>query len=553
MIRRKDFKRKRAGLSSLMATIIITAVTLAVLIPASLWSGGLTAAFTRHERIEVKHAYVVSRGGKYVVNLEYVNTGSSSASIDTIMINDVPYSKFTPAVSLGGSLNSTELICETGETKSGSITISPGAMDPNGNELSAGGTLSITLHTSGGTSTSTVVVIDGPAKGSNETVIIYSNQSDTPPINRTKGVDGLDPVNVTSPDNGTVVVKPFSGRGVNYLSLYHLYSTKYTTNEILRSDFSRFKQDGINVISLSLYWYRLEGNVRGSYDGSDAKMGPYGDRFLDDVKRVIGVAHEYGIEVLVTFHTLWGTDSSWCTPDYVIDPVSGKNIGLAIVRSEEMKGAFVDMVNHTVRYLAGTPGIWAWALLNEPWYWPHELDPPFDGINQNEGFIDLIQRLSTVVKESDGRPTTIRFASSSNGTNIFVDDWGWDQRIFDALDFISFNAYMTIHPELVNAWMNITSTNVIGCVNRGKRVWVTEFGYKSDDDTLQSSHIRQTVEFYTTLPIDGWIAWYWRSDAAPAGWQENPGQIGKGMDLCASADGTPRPAYYDIIRYTPRG
>jgi len=60
------------------------------------------------------------------------------------------------------------------------------------------------------------------------------------------------------------------GKGVNYLSLYHMYSSDYTTDDILRRDFSRFQQDGINVISLSLSWYRLEGNTRGDYDGEYA-------------------------------------------------------------------------------------------------------------------------------------------------------------------------------------------------------------------------------------------------------------------------------------------
>jgi len=353
---------------------------------------------------------------------------------------------------------------------------------------------------------------------------------------------------------GTINYSPSLGKGVNYLSLYHLYST---TDDILRRDFSRFQKDGINVISLSLYWYRLEGNLRGSHDGIHPDGSPYGRRFLDDVKRVIGIAHEYGIKVLVTIHTLWGEDDSpWCTPDYVIDPVSGQNTGLAIVRSEDMKQAFIDMFNHTVRYLAGTPGILAWALLNEPWYWPHTLSPPYENINQKENFIDLIQKLSKIVKTLDGRLATVRFVNAhtwigDDGVprikNIFIDDWGWDQRLFDALDFISFNAYIPEDSGLQDTWRNMTKENVVGSLQRNKRIWITEFGSNSDNDAIQSDYCREMVEFYKTLPIDGWVAWFWRSDAAPPGWNENPGEMGKGFNLCASAEGLPRPAYYETL------
>lgn len=221
-----------------------------------------------------------------------------------------------------------------------------------------------------------------------------------------------------------------------------------------------------------------------------------------------------------------------------------------------MKQAFIAMVNHTVTYLAGTQGIWAWAILNEPWYWPHQLDPPYQNIDQKENFIDLIQKLSYVVKTIDGRPVTIRFDNAhswtgSDGTpyikNIFADDWGWDQRIFNALDFIGFNAYIATDSRIRQAWESITKENIAGAAARGKRVWITEFGFDSDDSTLQSSWYKQSVDFYKTLPVEGWLAWFWRGDSAPPGWNENPGQIGKGMNLCGSVEGVPRPAYYQML------
>lgn len=345
--------------------------------------------------------------------------------------------------------------------------------------------------------------------------------------------------------------------GVNYLSLYNLYSENYTTDAILRRDFEQFKRCGINIIALSLYWYRLEGNTMGDYDGVYSDGSYYGERFLEQIKRVSTVANDCGIKVLIRFHTLWGIeDSPWCTPDYVIDPVTRENIGLAIVRSENMKKAFIDMFNHTVSYLAGTPGIWAWIILSEPWYWPHDLDPPYDGINQKENFLDLIQTLSNIVKNVDGRPATVEFVNThedENSTgdakleNIFAEDWNWDRRIFDSLDFISLSVFLPSTEKLYDIWSNMTSENVIGISQHNRKVWITSFGYSSDDDDDQSRHFKVMVDLFRTLPLQWGLAFFWRGDFTPAGFSEKSDEIGKGFNLCASPDGRPRPAFFTMI------
>jgi hypothetical protein len=209
------------------------------------------------------------------------------------------------------------------------------------------------------------------------------------------------------------------------------------------------------------------------------------------------------------------------------------------------------MFNHTVRYLAGTPGIWAWAILNEPWYWPHKLNPPFDSIDQKENFVDLIQKLSNIVKTLDGRPVTIRFVDTHEDIeadgepalrNIFVGDWNWDQRILNALDFISFNAYKPAALELETTWQNMTAANVASCVNYSEKVWITEFGSNSSDDTVQSEVIRGYVDFFKTLPIDGYMAWCWQH-----GVSTNSSDVMDRFNLYNSTEDTPRPAYYAML------
>jgi arabinogalactan endo-1,4-beta-galactosidase len=334
--------------------------------------------------------------------------------------------------------------------------------------------------------------------------------------------------------------------GVNYLSAYNMYSSVYSSNNVLERDFAKFKTDGIEVIGLSLYWNCIEGNTRGDYKNN----------FLDNIKRVIQTANNNGIKVLVTFHTLWGTDDSpWCTPDYVIDPETGGNIGLAIVRSDEMKEGFVELFTYTVRYLTGTPGIVGWAVLNEPWYWGRtSTESDFitnNGKTQKENFIELFQDLSNIIKTIDGNPVTIRFSNAhistrDDGTqvirNIFVDQWGWDQRIVDSLDFMSFNSYVPTNSQLEETWQDITTANVLTSNAKNKQVWITEFGSALTDDTGQANAFNKMLSLFMKLPIEKCIAWLWATGDIPSNWHD--AILNSNYNLCEDpSQGTGTPAY----------
>ncbi len=347
----------------------------------------------------------------------------------------------------------------------------------------------------------------------------------------------------TSTDSVVVPVTYQPEKGINYLSEWHWYNAEYTTDEILRRDFSRFQNDGIKYVSLPLWWYRLEGNTQGDYTGSKW----YGDAVLENVKRVIAIAYEYNIETMISMHTLWGTDSKWCTPDYVIDPVTGTNQGLAIVRSQEMQDAFIDMFTHTVDYLKGTPGIWCWSL-NEPWYSPNNLPAPFDQIDQKENFINLFQRMKDIAKQLDGRPFTVRFPTVHQEpeyvTDIFVDNWNWDERIFTILDFVTFTTYLPENSALIDNWKTIIQGNVSGCIDRGAKVWISEFGNRGGDSTQGMELFKEILSYLKTLPVEGLFVWMWRSDTIDEKFEPQAIKF----NICADAvtgDGGPR--YYIFV------
>ena len=348
---------------------------------------------------------------------------------------------------------------------------------------------------------------------------------------------GLQSSSLTISSKGVISYSARLHIGVNYVSTRNLYDEAITTDEILRTDFNKFKSDGIDHIALNLWWFRMVIYTRGDYYVV----------FFDNVYSVINIANQYEIKVLITFLVNW--DGSWATPDYVIDPVTGENMGFAIVRNESLKQAFLDMFTYAVQKLAGTPGIYAWQILNEP------RAPLGSAGGEKEMIIDLMRKQRNVVKALDGRPVTVKFISNwvvqdPDGTwrygSHFSDHFNWDPRIFEILDFIGFNAYPMKYPEVFDEYNSIVRDNVNGCVARGKRVWITEYGYESDDDYQQLLAYQKFLGAWRTLNIDGILFHMWRSDSDE--WL--PTAPGHGFNLYKSREtGEPRPAYGAFLEF----
>ncbi|MGQ9515603.1 MAG: hypothetical protein ACUVTL_11270, partial [Thermoproteota archaeon] len=121
------------------------------------WMGGLATIFTRFEKIEVKSSYVTKNNNNntYTVTMNYINTGATSTSIDSIFLNGIPIdANWVGTITLGGDFaelgTGGKPVCETGVSKIGTINFDIGLKDPSGNQLTPGVTLTITIHTTGG-------------------------------------------------------------------------------------------------------------------------------------------------------------------------------------------------------------------------------------------------------------------------------------------------------------------------------------------------------------------------------------------------------------------
>jgi FlaG/FlaF family flagellin (archaellin) len=78
--------RGKAGISPVVATVILVAVAIVIAIAVAFWASGLVSVFTRFEKIEIQAAYW---DGDEVV-LIAKNTGSSIAVVDMIFANGAP-------------------------------------------------------------------------------------------------------------------------------------------------------------------------------------------------------------------------------------------------------------------------------------------------------------------------------------------------------------------------------------------------------------------------------------------------------------------------------
>jgi archaeal type IV pilus assembly protein PilA len=111
--------RGKAGISPVVATVILVAVAIVIAIAVAFWASGLVGVFTRFEKIEIQAAYW---NGDEVVLIAR-NTGSSIAVVDMILANGAPCLTTSVPLSIGASSTFSISDCEAGGTiQTGGVT-----------------------------------------------------------------------------------------------------------------------------------------------------------------------------------------------------------------------------------------------------------------------------------------------------------------------------------------------------------------------------------------------------------------------------------------------
>ena len=123
--------------------------------------GPVQYSYPQLEQIRIKDTYVVRNGNNYIVIINFINTGTVATGIDTIFLNGLPYNAvgWSGEIVLSGNFSQLPSFCDVGVEKEGIIEFGQGIKDPNGNMLSSGVTLDITLHTTSGNDFPATVIL----------------------------------------------------------------------------------------------------------------------------------------------------------------------------------------------------------------------------------------------------------------------------------------------------------------------------------------------------------------------------------------------------------
>lgn len=152
------FMRERKAISPVIATVILVAVAITVAVGVSYWMSGISSQYTQFEKIEIQTGYatvvdgVTTDGWEVILTIK--NSGSATATITHVFVNDVPVNVYSAANidSLSAGQTGTDIVQATGKTltagQPGDVKVWIASGSPS--TLSSGTTVNIKLHSAGG-------------------------------------------------------------------------------------------------------------------------------------------------------------------------------------------------------------------------------------------------------------------------------------------------------------------------------------------------------------------------------------------------------------------
>jgi hypothetical protein len=117
---KRKFRKNLKGISTIIATIIIVAISIVMAIAVAYWAMGIGGSFTRFEKLTFTSAWAETNSTGYFIHMVLNNTGTAAATIDpgAILYNGKPGSAYgttgAPTAWLNGKNSSV-------------VTLNPGA------------------------------------------------------------------------------------------------------------------------------------------------------------------------------------------------------------------------------------------------------------------------------------------------------------------------------------------------------------------------------------------------------------------------------------------
>jgi len=151
---------KRKGISPVIATVIIVAVTIAVAIAVAFWMTGIVGLFTGFEQLQITSIYDDEEG----IHLVVKNTGTSTASITDVYVNNYPISQINAQLECDSKTlpNGKSIPLKPGDTLECHLTFTG---SPSQFSVQPGVSLEIKLHTAGGKDYPKLIVLQAYTAG----------------------------------------------------------------------------------------------------------------------------------------------------------------------------------------------------------------------------------------------------------------------------------------------------------------------------------------------------------------------------------------------------
>jgi len=154
------------------AVIIIAAATLALIMAYNIYIScgvGIRIGFVHFEKIEFRSASVTKSDHTYAVTINFYNAGDIPTSIDSVLLNLVPYDepdwKGTEKPSVSGDI-SLKTVINVGVLYNGMVKLGDDCRELMGDALSPGNQFIITIHSAGGEDYDVVVALPEGAAAS---------------------------------------------------------------------------------------------------------------------------------------------------------------------------------------------------------------------------------------------------------------------------------------------------------------------------------------------------------------------------------------------------
>ena len=144
--------RSRRAVSPVIATVILVAIAITIAVAVAYWMGGIAGSFTKFEQVEIQTGVCsIDGSGNWQIDISLKNTGTASATLTNIFVNDVEVSLYEQsAPGADATTITTDLVPTNATITSGDtfyLTVWVGSAYST---LSSGTTVNIKIHSAGG-------------------------------------------------------------------------------------------------------------------------------------------------------------------------------------------------------------------------------------------------------------------------------------------------------------------------------------------------------------------------------------------------------------------